>query len=789
MQDYSYTRRFNIKFISICLILGILVIGTSIYKIVKVKKNSHFNPSAPGSLYYAEAAFHYRYAELAAEEGENVFPLLKNDKSIQHPETINVFKYYTIMMEFFYGFLYRLFSFGLPFNLFLIYLSCFFSSLSLVMVFLITKTLFKNSLVALAASLYYITTPVSYLRIASGSFLREDFTLFFLLFSVLLILKQLDSKPNPLKGVFLGLVIVFNVSSWHLNHFIYMCMLPFFFLIYATRPTLLKKFFPALLILLLAGFTIPVLRERVFVTSILMCGLYSLLISYPLKKITKTPLNRLLLASLVFFILLMTRNMTGLYNPAYSHVFGMFFEKLKFLLEKPDDPLLLSFNARQLWESAFNSPTLSELWWLGKLVFPLGIIGSFFILWYERHKPGSGTFIASVSIILFLLSIMAKRVLVVAAPFVSVALWGCIIYGDKKNYFKIGLSSLVILNVLGLNLRPIEAGRFTPTSYNELYNWINTNTRPNDAFVAHIHLSPMVLINTGRPEVLHPKFENLAIRKKYEELITSMYSEDEEALFEFCEKNGAKYLIYDWGFFITDGNDSMRYLGAAVPDISEKAMASRLHFSSPELKYFTPVFRNSAFIVYEVSEKLDSAIKKIPYSPIYDPILYTKEKGFYKNTRKNYDEVIIAYAQKVNRASVLLKRGEAFMAADILEPVVKKVPKGSEAVFVLSQALFQLGRYEKTENLLKEYLKLMSFEDLVVEPLGAKVLELLADVYYYRGQYTESRDTLNNCLKIPTRSADVYKKLGILSNLEENEEKAEEYFNRYNEECRQPDSP
>lgn len=510
-----------------------------------------------------------------------------------------------------------------------------------------------------------------------------------------------------------------------------------------------------------------------------MCGLYALIIAYPIKKITKKPLNRLALALAIFIILLGIRKLLGLYEPAYSHVFGMFFEKLKFLLKKPDNPLLLSFNARQLWESAFNSPTFSELWWLGKLAFPLGIIGSFFLLWSERYKPNSGTFIAFLCIILFLLSIMAKRILIVAAPFVSVSLWGCIIYGNRKKYLAIGLFSLLILNALGLNLRPIESGRFTPTSYNGLFNWMDVSTQPQDAFVAHIHLSPMVLLNISRPEVLHPKFENLFIRKKYKELVTSMYSKDEENLFNFCKKNKAKYLIYDWGFFITDGKDSLRYLGAAVPDISEKTMASRLHFGSPDLKHFKPVFRNSAFTIYEVMENTDSVIVKFPYSPIYDPDLYTKENGFYKNTRKTYNEVIIPYAEKVNRASILLNNREAFMAADILKPIVKRIPKGSEAIFVLAQAYGKLEQYDEAEKLLKEYISSISFKDLSIEPMGVRILESLADVLYYKGLYSESFDTLNDCLRMPSHGAEIYKKLGILKKITKDEEEAKRYFEQH----------
>ena len=781
MRNYLYAKTANIKFIVICLILALLVCGASVYKIVKVKNNSHFNSASPGSLYYAEAAFHYRYAEIAAKSQKNPFDILKNDTAVQYPETINIFKYETVMMELFYGSLYRIANFGLSFNLFLIYATCFFSSLTLVGVFLIARRLFKDDIAALGAAFFYTTTPASYLRTAAGSFLREDFTLVFVLISVLLIMLQLEVKSRPFLNLTSGILVVFNLSSWHFNNFIYICMLPFFFWLFAARPAILKNFFYSFLPIFAAAFLIPILKTRGFATSILTCGPYAILAAYFLGRSFQKPLRRLLFLLAIFAVIMGIRSLVPVNETAYSHVYDMFMEKLKFFLKKPDNPSLLSFSARQLWESAFNSPTPGELWWLGKLAFPLGLIGSFFLLWKERKNAGPGTFAASLSIILFLLSIMAKRILVVAAPFLAITLWGCALFDKKKPYLKFGLFFLLILNSLGLTLSPIESGRFTAASYRELFKWIDSNTRPDDAFLAHIHVSPMILLNTGRPEVLHPKFENLFIRKKYEEFIISLYSEDEERLFAFCKKNLSGYLVYDWGFFITDGKDSMRYLGEAVPGISEKAMAARLHFGDPTLRHFKPAFRNSAFTVYEVVESSDSEIKKMPYSPIYDPALYRKENGFYKDTRLTYDALIIPYAEKVNRSSFLLTAQEAFTAVDILEPVVEKIPGGSEAIFVLSQAYVQLKEYGKAEKLLKNYLTSLDHEELAIEPLSAKISELLADVLYYQGRYDESFDVLNSCLKLPSHSADIYKKLGTLSQLDQKQERAEQYFRQYKE--------
>ena len=312
------------RMVFIGLVLFALVLATTLFKIAKVKNNSHFDSSQPGSLYYAESAFHYRYAEIITKNGKNVFSLLKNDEAVQYPDTINIFKYETVMMEFVGGVLYKIFNFGLTFNLFLIYFNCFFSSLTLVMVFLLTRHLFKNNLISLGAALYYITTPASYLRTAAGSYLREDFVLIFLLLSAWLLLIQLNSESS-------GFVVVFSLSSWHFSHFVYICMLPFFFWVFAQRPALVKNYVYTFVLMFLAGFFIPVLRTRVFATSLLMCSLYAFGFVYFLRRFIKEPFSRLLVALAIFVFLLGLRNALGLYDPSYSHVYALFLEKMKLM--------------------------------------------------------------------------------------------------------------------------------------------------------------------------------------------------------------------------------------------------------------------------------------------------------------------------------------------------------------------------------------------------------------------------------------------------------------------------
>lgn len=750
----------------IFLILAALVLSITAFKIIKVKKNSHFDPARAGSLFYSEAAFQYRHAQIIAEGKEDPFQALKNDKSVQYPETINVFKYYTVMMEFLYGYLYRIFNFGLPFHLFLIYLNCLFSSLSLIPVFFITRKIFRNDAMAIGSCLFYITTPASFLRTATGSFLREDFALLFILTSIWLLLAMFYNKKHALFSIFAGLLIAFSLSSWHFSNFVYMCMLPFFYWICITKPELLKNFFYCLIVIFIAGIFVPVLRARVFITSIFMCSAYAMFTCYFLFKVYKKLWQRAAFVVGIFMLIMLFRNILGLYEPAYTHVYGVFFDKIKFLLQKPDNPLLLSFNTKQLWESAFNSASIEELWQFGKITFPLGLAGACWLLWQKNEFFHPARLIAVMTIILFALSLMVKRILIVAAPFAAVTLWGCLINIKKQDYLKLGSAFLLCLNFIGMNTRPIDPPRFIPSSYNEIFEWINSNTEITDAFVAHIPLSPIVLLNTGRPEVLHPKFENLAIREKYEQFITAMYKLDEKDIYEFCRRNKAKYLIYDWGFFINDNKDSQRYLANAVPEISENTVAAHLHFRSPSLKHFKFQYRNTAFIVYEVVDNAkDLPLEKLPYSPIYDSGIYTKEEGFYKNTRKTYDDIIIPYALKVNQSNDLLANKRPDLVVGLLKPLVIQIPRGSEAISILAQAYIQLQQYEQAQDLLEQYLDKMNNEDITLESYGVNMLELLADVYFYKKLYDKSSEVLNKCLEIPGHGPDVNKKLDILSKI------------------------
>ena len=59
----------------------------------------------------------------------------------------------------------------------------------------------------------------------------------------------------------------------------------------------------------------------------------------------------------------------------------------------------------------------------------------------------------------------------------------------------------------------------------------------------------MFLAHTGRPIIMHSKFENQRIRDRYREMLEAIYG-SEEQFYEFAHKYGADYFVYDVGFAV-----------------------------------------------------------------------------------------------------------------------------------------------------------------------------------------------------------------------------------------------
>lgn len=66
-------------------------------------------------------------------------------------------------------------------------------------------------------------------------------------------------------------------------------------------------------------------------------------------------------------------------------------------------------------------------------------------------------------------------------------------------------------------------GEFHSFELEHLMNWINHNTNPNDAFVGPMPTMANVKLSTNRPIIIHPHYEDVALRNRTKYIYSYMY--------------------------------------------------------------------------------------------------------------------------------------------------------------------------------------------------------------------------------------------------------------------------
>jgi hypothetical protein len=178
-------------------------------------------------------------------------------------------------------------------------------------------------------------------------------------------------------------------------------------------------------------------------------------------------------------------------------------------------------------------------------------------------------------------------VAVVAAGLVAERTWG------KWVVFVAAVWQFAMLNFL-----PLERQQPAPEEYRPIVKWLQENTATNAVVLASISESPVFLAHTGRPIIMHSKFENQRIRERYREMLAAIYG-SEEQFYEFASKYGADYFIYDVGFSY-DGQDSRRYKADKLGPLDAHCAALLFENQAEQLRHFQRMTESGRFTVFRV---------------------------------------------------------------------------------------------------------------------------------------------------------------------------------------------
>ena len=585
-------------------IIGVIFISLSLLKIYKVTRSVYYTKDE-SSIFWTEGAFQYRYARMVAMNRK--IPII--DKKAEFPEGYPVKKLHPTLMEVTAGYLYRFMPIKCPFHIFLVFLMGFYSSISVIAVYLISSFLWENRMIGVFSSLLYSLTLSASMSVLNIGYQLQDFALPFIFLHIFFYLKAESVKDNrifSLKGsgysALSGAFLFISLASWHLTQFYYVVFLVYimFRLLYDKNYSI-GHFIVVSFFLFLAGFTIPILNPGIFFLSIPMLFTYCLIFT----GISPYKVKWELLGSfiLVFGAIFLLKK-AGIYvQSGFNIIFRrgilpLIVEKIKGLGTRPETADKLLWETLVLWVHPLNNPTIK---WTIKsfgVLFPAGIFSSTLLLINVIKKRSSKLFILPIFFgFVFLFSyLLFERIDVFLVLFLAI-LSG---YFAKKWKMR---GTIFILLLMIPNLLTLKNYRSSPPGPNRNYllqvlHFIKYRTDPDSPILANFAYGPTILSWTGRPIIIHPKFESFKMVSKIKSFEHLLFKTEEE-FYQFCKKNSVRYFLLSGDMLLSRRYSSIRYRTHNFKT-SRETVIYKFHFQPDELRRFTLIYSNPHYRIFSV---------------------------------------------------------------------------------------------------------------------------------------------------------------------------------------------
>lgn len=680
-------------------------------------RNPKFDPTDDTALFWAESALQYHYAKQIAYGNS----LPKIDTRAQYPEGLSLKYDLTILMEHIVGWIYRLTQgFGLPFHVYVVWWTSFFSALSVGALGLLIFMGTKNVWAVLWSVLFYALSPIAFARTA-GNFLREDFALPFFFFGIAFLVIALRYTHYRLV-FFIIAAIFFSIllRAWHFGQFAFLSVMIYLTLVYLFRPEKigLVELGGFIGVVFLLSLFSPPLRSRFFLFSAPMVLGYTLLISaYAYRKTLMSAFRRHI-SSLVVFVILLSSFRMLTHRADYSHVFQLAINKFRFFLQKPADPALLPYHARILWLDPFGSPSLGEfLYQFGTVIFLSGATIIFLSRYWRKLSLTQFTLIYF-SLLFLVATILVERMDVFAIFFLS----GLIAY-FYGGIFRIKYGRLITLSILIMSLgiqgwivthydqpnifrqwtQKLSPSRLEIPNYHsdtiEMIRWILEKTPTNAVFLTRFAVGPTIYVYGNRTINLQPKFETVRIREKVRQFNESLY-QSEEQFYRLCRKWGVTHFVYEASFTLDNSKESIRYLADRL-ELPTNTFAYQCHFEEDSLKYFQRVYENFYFRIFEIIQKEDEDHQNFLQQPLFAENLFAIDSTATIFDDQHTDKVIHQIEQATehnNRGIYFLQQGQNTKAIKEFELAIQMVPLLPKPYFNLIKIYMDTNNLSQVES-------------------------------------------------------------------------------------------
>jgi tetratricopeptide (TPR) repeat protein len=769
MAKRASKERFHpiLKKAFIVLILALLCAGVVSYKYHLFKKLPFLDKQDGDGFFWTESAFHFRHF-LMITEGKDIPPI---DRGIQYPEGLDTVRYITPVMERVAGAFYRVFFSSVPPHLFLPYFSFVFTTLSVLAVFLAGKIVWRSNIAAFIAAFFYGFTPASLIRTAGGGFIREDFALPFIFFSFACLMYCLR-KDKPLVSALGSSLLFIALAAWHVTQlYLSLFMLGMTIAYFINRKKVLPQKSVAIFVAFMVGASIllPVLRAKYFIFSPALMLSYGLLAT-SLIPVFKGDNNRknTIIGNIVIIALFAASLIIQKLIGVYSHVYELILAKIRFLGVLPEDPAALSFEAKSMWTSAFVSPQLVEIPMLLSFAFLFGTIGAIIMIYRVSRRKAESYEVMTIFFTLctFVLFLMIHRMHIFAVFFLALSMGALTLFRNNTlKYMMYGFLGVCLLVQLYLMLNFFGLKAFRPDQHylKSMLSFIRENTDKDSAVLTSFQLGPSVAVYTGRPVILHSKFESKLIRDKVKDVYTSLFNSESE-FYELCRRYKAGLFVYQTNIALEGRPMSVRYLAGAASLRTDSA-AFLLHFAQDKLKLFRLIYQNPLYRVYKVGWQTAPEELDLRYEPIYDLVnfLGNGEPGEFVP-----DAVLGSGASSLRSSATHRKIGDRFflsgnykIAGLQYERALAMNQQNTMALWGLSKVLLQVGEEAKAMQALRAALLLdPNYDATTLDIQNVDMLLVMGAHELDRKQYDRAERMFKKAIQVKPDSEDAYFGLG-----------------------------
>lgn len=306
-----------------------------------------------------------------------------------------------------------------------------------------------------------------------------------------------------------------------------------------------------------------------------------------------------------------------------GHVASVIAAKFKFMFSHPEDPSLLSGDARLFWVSGYTSPSAAQIVLLFGIAAVIAMWG--WKPFLEKTRGSAMLFLVPLSVAGYLFFDRLHVLLAISiVPPVIAASRGkkwilpliVIIFG-VQTMFTPHIATLLARRGMSFDDSSSLLG---DSELDDLVCWADEN---RSTMLSFWHISGLLSAYAEMPVVTHTFFENTENRETIIEFAKRIYGTENEMV-DFMEERGALYLAYQADFIFDKTPQGLLYL-AALTEIPDGSLAIRLHYYPQSLERLKLVWQGPSIRVFQLDGETADMPRQLLWEVRYASFLHNRE--------------------------------------------------------------------------------------------------------------------------------------------------------------------